>query len=84
MSDDRPSAGVLAGQLRYLFADEPEMVMASPESIAERLNHDDRYARARSRYPIATEAELHDHIGEFPARIDVATVRAAIAAAREQ
>ena len=77
-----PSVELLAGQLRYLFEDEPDLRAAPPETVAERLNHDDRYARARAHYPQATDAEVHDHIEEFPARIDLDAVKAAIAMAQ--
>jgi hypothetical protein len=76
---DAPSTGLLAGQLGYLFEERPELRRATPEQLAERLNHEDRYARARARYPLETDAEVTAHIDEFPARITAADVEAALA-----
>ena len=69
----------LAGQLRYLFEDEPELRNASAEQLAERLNHDDRYARAREKYPLRSDAEIREHVSEFDDRITPADVRGAMA-----
>ncbi len=74
-----PSVDLLAGQLGYLFEDQPGLRSASPEQLAERLNHDDRYARARSKYPMANDAEIAQRVGEFEDRITVADVQAALA-----
>jgi hypothetical protein len=74
-----PSVSRLAGQLGYLFEDEPAMRQASPAALAERLNREDRYARARSKYPMATDAEIADHVGKFEDRITEDMVRAALA-----
>jgi len=77
MSDDAPSNSVLAGQLAYLFEDDPALRDASDDDLAARLNHNDRYARAREHYPLLSDAELRDKIGEFPERITAAAVHAA-------
>lgn len=79
---DAPSTSRLAGQLDYLFEDRPELRTASLAVLTERLNHEDRYARARARYPLETDAEVHAHIDEFPARISEADVDAALAQLR--
>jgi hypothetical protein len=73
-----PSVDRIAGQLSYLFEDRPELRNASPEQLAERLNHDDRYARARERYPFESDAEVAGKIDEFDERITVDDVRAAL------
>ena len=75
---DPPSTRKLAGQLDYLFEDRPELRTASLSMLTERLNHEDRYARARARYPLETDAEVASHIDEFPARIAEADVDAAL------
>jgi len=77
-----PSPELLAGQLGYLFEDEPELRSASPEQLATRLNRDDRYSRARSEYPMATDAEIAQRVGEFDDRITVADVQAALSRVR--
>jgi hypothetical protein len=74
-----PSVELLAGQLGYLFEDQPELRSATPEQLAERLNRDDRYARARSKYPMASDAEIAERVGEFEDRITAADVQAALA-----
>ena len=76
---DAPSTGLLAGQLGYLLEERPELRRASSEQLAERLNHEDRYARARAKYPLETDAEVQAHIDEFPARITADAVDAALA-----
>lgn len=73
-----PSVERLAGQLRYLLEDRAELRGASPEQLAERLNHDDRFARARERYPLASDAEVAEKVAEFPERITAAQVRDAL------
>ena len=49
----------------------------APEQLAERLNHDDRWARARARYPLDTDDELAGKLGEFDDRITLDEVRTA-------
>jgi hypothetical protein len=72
-----PSADRLRGQLEYLFEDDPALRRASPEQLAERLNHDDRWARARARHPLDTDEELRGRLGDFDDRITVDEVRTA-------
>ncbi len=66
-----PSPDRLRGQLEYLFEDDPALRHAPAEQLAERLNHDDRWARARARYPLDSDAELQGKLGEFDDRITV-------------
>jgi hypothetical protein len=68
---------ILAGQLAYLFEDEPDLRNASDEDLATRLNRSDRYARARETYPMHTDAEVEAKIGDFDDRITPAMVREA-------
>jgi hypothetical protein len=72
-----PSADRLRGQLEYLFDDDPGLRAAPVEQLAERLNHDDRWARARARYPLDSDDELAGKLGEFDDRITVDEVRTA-------
>ncbi len=51
MSDTPPSAGLIAGQLRYLFEERPRLAEGTAAELAEQLNHEDRFARARNAYP---------------------------------
>ena len=72
-----PSVSKLAGQLGYLFEDEPRMREAPVEELAARLNREDRLARAIAYYPNHTDAEIQAHLGEFDDRIPLADVAAA-------
>jgi hypothetical protein len=81
---DAPSTGLLAGQLGYLLEERPELATAPLDELAERLNHEDRYARARAKYPLETDAEVAAHIDEFPARITADAVDDALARLRDQ
>lgn len=77
MSDDAPSSSILAGQLGYLFEDEPEAQTESDEALAARLSRDDRFARARQKYPMESDDEVRAHLDEFDDRITPAMVREA-------
>lgn len=79
---DAPSTGLLAGQLGYLFEERPELATAPLEVLTDRLNHEDRYARARAKYPLETDVEVRAHLDEFDVRITTDTVRAALAQLR--
>ena len=73
-----PSVERLAGQLSYLLEDHPELRNASPDAIAERLNHDDRFARAREHYPLLSDEAVARKLDEFEARITPAQVTEAL------
>jgi hypothetical protein len=77
VSDDGPSISVLAGQLGYLFEDDPSLRQASDADLAARLSRDDRFARAREHYPILSDEEVAEHLDEFPERITADQVRTA-------
>jgi hypothetical protein len=47
--------------------------------LAARLNHDDRYARARAKYPQESDEGVRTHLEEFDERISAADVEAALA-----
>ena len=75
---DAPSVSRLAGQIEYLFEDRPELRTASIEELAERLNHDDRFARAREAYQAESDDYVRGRVDEFPARITPALVEQAL------
>ena len=75
---DVPSIGTLAGQLGYLFEEQPRLARASAAELAEQLNHDDRYARARQRYIREDDEFVREHLFEFPPRISVEIVEEAL------
>jgi hypothetical protein len=66
---DAPSTSRLAGQLQYLFEERPEMRGATVDDLVAQLDHEDRYARARSAYAVETDRFVREHIDEFPSRI---------------
>ncbi len=82
MTDASPSVARLAGQLGYLFEDDPAAADASAVDLTARLNRQDRLARAIARYPGRSDAEVRSHLDEFPDRIPVADVEAALERAR--
>ena len=77
-----PSVDRLVGQLGYLFEEQPELRSAPVEQLVERLNREDRYARAWQRYPLASDDEIAARVDEFEARITASDVRAALARVR--
>jgi hypothetical protein len=72
-----PTVSKLAGQLGYMFEDDPSLRTASAETLTARLNLEDRLARAIAAYPNRTDAEIRTHLDEFDDRIPVADVEAA-------
>jgi hypothetical protein len=75
---DAPSPSRLAGQIEYLFEDRPELRSASIDELVERLNHDDRFARAREAYQAETDDYVRAHVDEFEPRITRAQVDEAL------
>lgn len=75
---DAPSPSRLAGQIEYLFEDRPELRSASVDQLVERLNHDDRFARAREAYQAENDDYVRAHVDEFEPRITAAMVEEAL------
>jgi hypothetical protein len=82
MSDDAPSVSRIAGQLGYLFEERPRLEQASAEELADQLNHEDRFARARQQYVLESDDFVREHIDEFPPRITTEMVELALAQLR--
>ena len=76
-SGDSPSVSRLAGQLEYLFEEHPELRGAPVAQLVARLNEEDRWARAITRYPNRSDAEVHGHLAEFHDRIGAVEVEQA-------
>lgn len=74
---DGPSVSRLAGQLGYLFEEHPELRDAPVAHLVARLNEEDRWARAITRYPNRSDAEVHAHLAEFHDRIGAVQVEQA-------
>jgi hypothetical protein len=81
---DAPSVSKLAGQLVYLFEDDPSLRDAPVADLRARLALDDRVARARAKYPNDNDPEIQARLEEFDDRIPEADVVAAIAEARQR
>jgi hypothetical protein len=81
---DAPSVSRLAGQLGYLFEEHPELRDAPVAQLVARLNEEDRWARAITRYPNRSDAEVHAHLAEFHDRIGAVDVEHARQRALEQ
>jgi hypothetical protein len=78
MSDDEgPSVSRLTGQLAYLFEEHPELRAAPVAQLVARLNEEDRWARAITRYPNRSDAEVHAHLAEFHDRVGAVEVEQA-------
>ena len=75
---DAPSVSRIAGQIEYLFEDRPELRSASVDELVERLNHDDRFARAREAYQAESDDYVRSRVDEFEARITPALVEEAL------
>ena len=84
MSDDVPSVSRIAGQLGYLFEERPRLREATAEELAEQLNHEDRYARARQQYVLESDDFVREHIDEFPPRITTEMVEQALQQVRDR
>ena len=84
MSDDAPSISTLAGQLGYLFEERPRLAQSSAEELAEQLNHEDRYARARQQYVRESDEFVTAHLDEFPPRITTDMVEQALQQVRDR
>jgi hypothetical protein len=72
-----PSVSRLGGQLEYLFEEHPELRHAPVAQLVARLNEEDRWARAITRYPNRSDAEVHSHLAEFHDRIGAVEVEQA-------
>jgi len=73
-TDDGPSVSRLAGQLEFMFEEHPELRAAPVAQLVARLNEEDRWARAITRYPNRSDAEVHQHLAEFHDRIGAVDV----------
>jgi hypothetical protein len=73
-----PSVDRIAGQLRYLLDERPELRTAPAERLRDRLNLEDRYARARAQHPAATDDNVRRWAGKLDDRIPLDTVRDAL------
>ena len=71
---DGPSVSILAGQLEYMFEDDPTLRDAPIAQLVARLNEEDRWARAIAQYPNRSDAEVHAHLAEFHDRIGAVDV----------
>jgi hypothetical protein len=83
-TSDGPSVSKLAGQLQYMFEDNPALRDAPLAQLVARLNEEDRWARAIAMYPNRSDTEVHAHLAEFHDRIGAVDVEHARQQALEQ
>jgi hypothetical protein len=79
---DEPSASRVAGQLRYLFEERPELSGAGPAELARWLSREDRMARARSQDPLGSQATVEAAAEQLEDRITESIVVDALAQLR--
>ena len=72
----------VAGQLRYLFEERPELSGASPEELARWLSREDRMARARANNPLGRRDAVEAAAARLDDRITAAMVAQALAQLR--
>ena len=74
----------LAGQLDYLFDESPELQSASSSQLLDRLQSDDRHARARAEQPVERDEWVKARAGELDRRFTVEQVEEALAIVRRR
>jgi hypothetical protein len=79
---DEPSASRVAGQLRYLFEERPELSGAGPAELARWLSREDRMARARAEDPLGSQEAVEAAAEQLEDRITESTVVDALAQLR--
>jgi hypothetical protein len=72
----------VAGQLRYLFEERPELSGASPAELARWLSREDRMARARARDPLGRREAVETAAARLDDRITESMVAEALAQLR--
>jgi hypothetical protein len=68
----------LAGQLDYLFEEEASLRGAPAARLVDRLNREDRMARARAEQPLEKDEWVQRRAGELDDRFTVAQVTEAL------
>lgn len=72
----------VAGQLRFLFEERPELSGASSEELARWLSREDRMARARAKDPLGRRDAVEAAAAQLDDRITAAMVAQALAQLR--
>jgi len=75
MSEPTPER--IRGQLGYLFDDDPDLADASDEELADRLDAQDRAARARAELPLESDAVVRERAATLDRRVTPELVAAA-------
>jgi hypothetical protein len=79
---DAPSVSRVAGQLRYLFEERPELTGASPAELARWLSSEDRMARARAQDPLGRREAVEAAAAQLDDRVTESVVAEALAQLR--
>jgi len=83
VSDER-QVSLLAGQLDYLFEEQPALRSATASQLLERLNREDRLVRARAEQPLESDAWVQQRSGELENRFTTADIEAALGIVRRR
>jgi hypothetical protein len=83
VSDDR-QVSLLAGQLDYLFEEQPALRSAPASQLLDRLNREDRLVRARAEQPLESDAWVQQRSEELENRFTSADIEAAVAIVRKR
>jgi hypothetical protein len=79
---DGPSVSRVAGQLRYLFEERPELAGASALELARWLSREDRMARALAKDPLGSREAVEAAAAKLDDRIAASMVDEALAQLR--
>jgi hypothetical protein len=82
--NDEQAASRLAGQLDYLFEDQPELRGAPPGRLLDRLNREDRLSRARAEEPLESDDWVQRRAEELENRFTPAQIERAIEIVRRR
>lgn len=73
-----PTVSRIAGQLRYLFEERPELSGESAIELARWLSREDRMARARERDPLGSREAVEAAASQLDDRVTEAMVAEAL------
>jgi len=73
------TVSLLAGQLDYLFEEQPALRNAAPGRLLDRINREDRLSRARTEQPLETDRWVHRRSEELENRFTLDQIEQALA-----
>jgi hypothetical protein len=78
------AVSLLAGQLDYLFEEQPDLRTAPAPRLLDRLNREDRLVRARAEEPLESDEWVQLRAEELDNRFSLTQIEEAIALARRR